>query len=509
MTNMRDFAPSTATRWNAAVFARCVALALGCSTLVARVAAAQDYLSGVPQPASVIAGYEGRDSVDLLARQHAALRVVRRLIMEMYNDRAMRDRESGRPPAQTMDEVRLLAAYADAERELGQPRFDAGAATQRLQWNRLLSKYAVLDSVFRDDVIRRFFSPEWAAEYRAAKGRAAARFASADARYVDSTSASNPVVEERISQAGSVMPPGYLQAMPAVDRVLSDMKVADSVATRARQYAAVSYLGQILSVLTWDHIFVQGGRSGLTAKEDSLNRGYLTAENLLRSGSGNVPGLMALMGSYAAETSPLRSELLDRYFSPRWKAALTRLDARYRAVDNPPATVRAAPLPPATGHAEYFANLRCASGATGARGKTVSDMEKEACDMAMAEIGRHWAKQPDGWTSVLPAGTDVPTLVYIRQVVSLAAEQVKTHELSAADKLNGLEWAGEVWFSKVPAREEGAPRTFTAGGEIMRQQTWFWSQWVDYQPPPLGVRRVKGKWEVDPKNSLLEGLPGR
>ncbi len=39
--------------------------------------------------------------------------------------------------------------------------------------------------------------------------------------------------------ASSVMPPGYLQAMPAADRVLSDMKVVDSVETRARRIAEV------------------------------------------------------------------------------------------------------------------------------------------------------------------------------------------------------------------------------------------------------------------------------
>src|SRR3989454_1202152 len=124
--------------------------------------------------------------------------------------------------------------------------------------------------------------------------------------------------------ASSVMPPGYLQAMPAADRVLSDMKVVDSVETRARQYAAVFYLDEILNVLTWDHLFVQGGRSGLTPEEDSLRRGYRDAENRLFSLSGMVPGLSALMNRYPAESSPLRSEILDRYFSPAWKAALDR-----------------------------------------------------------------------------------------------------------------------------------------------------------------------------------------
>src|SRR5437660_11471120 len=89
--------------------------------------------------------------------------------------------------------------------------------------------------------------------------------------------------QERIPPASSVMPPGYLQAMPAADRVLSDMKVADSVETRARQYAAVFYLDEILDVLTWDHLYVQGGRSGLTPEEDSLRRGYGNAQNDLFS----------------------------------------------------------------------------------------------------------------------------------------------------------------------------------------------------------------------------------
>ena len=96
--------------------------------------------------------------------------------------------------------------------------------------------------------------------------------------------------------ASSVMPPGYLQAMPAADRVLSDMKVADSVETRARRIAAMFYLGEIMDVLTWDHLYVQSG-SGLTPEEDSLTRGYRNGGNDLSFGTGKVPGLSALMPS--------------------------------------------------------------------------------------------------------------------------------------------------------------------------------------------------------------------
>jgi hypothetical protein len=151
------------------------------------------------------------------------------------------------------------------------------------------------------------------------------------------------------------------------------------------------------------------GRSGLTPEEDSLRRGCRNAWSDLFSGSGKVPGLTALMTRYEAESSLLRGEILDRYFSPAWKAVLMALDARYRVVENAPPTVQAEQrAPPGTGQAEqrvpYFFNLRCTPGATGAHGKPVSGVEKEACDMATAEIGKHWAKQPDGWTTELREG---------------------------------------------------------------------------------------------------------
>lgn len=133
--------------------------------------------------------------------------------------------------------------------------------------------------------------------------------------------------QEPIPPASSVMPPGYLQAMPAVDRVLADMKVVDNVETRARQYAAVSYLWEILSVLTSDHRF----RSGLTPDESRLDRGYLDAQNRLNYLSARVPGLTALINRYSATNAPFHKELLDRYFSPEWKAGFLALEGRKEA----------------------------------------------------------------------------------------------------------------------------------------------------------------------------------
>ncbi len=91
-------------------------LALCCSTFIAAFAAAQEYVSGLPEPARVFAAYEGPDSLDRTARQHAALRVIRQLITDLSYDRIARDRARGRPfVLQTPDEQRLMGAYAAAE----------------------------------------------------------------------------------------------------------------------------------------------------------------------------------------------------------------------------------------------------------------------------------------------------------------------------------------------------------------------------------------------------------
>jgi len=163
--------------------------------------------------------------------------------------------------------------------------------------------------------------------------------------------------QQPIPPASSVMPPGYLQAMPMVDRVLADMKVADSVQTRARQYAAVSDLDEILIVLTYDHDF----RPGLTVEESRLQRGYRDAENQLLYRSGLVPGLLALMHQYRGESAPLRSELLDRYFSLAWKTAFLHREAQYKQYNEGIRAQNAANLAAANGAGEPDSAVRVAA----------------------------------------------------------------------------------------------------------------------------------------------------
>lgn len=206
-------------RWPAALV-----LALCCSTFFAALAAAQEYVSGVPEPARVLAAYEGPDSLDSTARQHAALRVIRQFITDLSYDRIARDRQRGRPfVLQTPDEQRLMRAYADAE-QLRQPAFDMaewrrlGPASPLSRWLNLVDRYAMLDTRFRDDVLQRFFSPDWVAGYQAAKGRLGARVA-ASTRERDSIRAAESVAEEQAARPfqAAPVPPGQRRFAMAVN----------------------------------------------------------------------------------------------------------------------------------------------------------------------------------------------------------------------------------------------------------------------------------------------------
>ena len=173
-------------------------------------------LSGVPEPARVLAAYEGPDSLDRTAQQHAALRVIRQVITHLSYDRIAGDRARGRPFVQeTPEEHRLDRAYAAAEGQVKDPAFDK-AETQRLgaaaplrRWVQLIDHYAMLDTQFKDDVLHRFFSPDWVAGYLAAEGRLDARVAASD-RERDSTRAVDSVAREEEARPfrPAPVPPG-------------------------------------------------------------------------------------------------------------------------------------------------------------------------------------------------------------------------------------------------------------------------------------------------------------
>ena len=139
--------------------------------------------------------------------------------------------------------------------------------------------------------------------------------------------------------------------------------------------------------------------------------------------------------------------------------------------------------------------------------KALPAPEREAREAAMAAIAKHWTKGPDGWTTLLNQGTDFAPIEYLRQVRDFTIDHVDANDLNEADRLNGFEWAGQVWLTKAPTREageQGVAFDGLADITVMRRRG-QWSQWTQYQPPPLQVQKVKGKWDVHHDNSLVSG----
>jgi hypothetical protein len=136
-----------------------------------------------------------------------------------------------------------------------------------------------------------------------------------------------------------------------------------------------------------------------------------------------------------------------------------------------------------------------------------SGMEREAQDAALAEIGRHWVKGADGWTSAITSGSPYAPDHFLRQFRQITVEGVQPAELSDSDRMNGFEWAGEVSFKRAPCREAGDPGiAFDGTADIqVNRQRGQWTQWVDYQPWAIKAQKVSGKWQIDPDTTLLRG----
>jgi hypothetical protein len=155
-----------------------------------------------------------------------------------------------------------------------------------------------------------------------------------------------------------------------------------------------------------------------------------------------------------------------------------------------------------------FSLAACDRPATGSADGTrkFSAAEREAADAALAEIGKHCLKGPEGWTTAAWNGTSFAPIEFVRQFKIVALEDVQAYPLSASDKLNGFEWAGEVKFHKTPIREAGEQGYVMDGADtsVLRQHG-RWSQWIDYQPFAIHVQKVRGKWQVNTDSTFLHG----
>jgi hypothetical protein len=143
----------------------------------------------------------------------------------------------------------------------------------------------------------------------------------------------------------------------------------------------------------------------------------------------------------------------------------------------------------------------------GGGGAQVSGLQGEAKAAALAEIGRHWVKGADGWTTARSNGTSFAPENLLRQYRELTVDGVNAFDLGDSDRLNGIEWAGEVTFKSSPAREAGDPGVAFEGlaGLSVNRQRGRWTQWVDYQADAVRVEKVKGQWQVSQDNNLLRG----
>jgi len=141
----------------------------------------------------------------------------------------------------------------------------------------------------------------------------------------------------------------------------------------------------------------------------------------------------------------------------------------------------------------------------------VSGMEREAQDAALAEVTKHWSKGPEGWITARNTGSSFAPIEFLRQVREITVEGVRAADLSEADKMNGLEWAGEVSFKQSPCREAGDQGILLDGlaNVTVFRQRGRWTQWVDFQPERVQIQKAKGNWQVPQDTWLLRGsIPG-
>jgi hypothetical protein len=149
--------------------------------------------------------------------------------------------------------------------------------------------------------------------------------------------------------------------------------------------------------------------------------------------------------------------------------------------------------------------------ACGRSGNSATDpssaLEREAEQVVMAEIHKHWGKGPDGLTTALWEGTSFAPVNFLRQYKEISLRGVKSRTLDESDKLNGVEFAGTAIFNESPAREAGDDGLAFQGLAYIHvnRGKGRWTQWINMTPLDLRVSKVKGQWQVATDNTLVSG----
>lgn len=142
--------------------------------------------------------------------------------------------------------------------------------------------------------------------------------------------------------------------------------------------------------------------------------------------------------------------------------------------------------------------------------RKTSSAEREAQAAALAAVQEHWIKAKDGWITARTTGSTAAPVRFLSQFREFAVDRVRAYAIGESDRLNGVEWAGQVWFKQAPCREAGEGGLLLDGdpaGRGVYRQRGRWTQWVDFQPEPVHVQKVNGEWQVPQDTWLVPGAP--
>jgi hypothetical protein len=121
---------------------------------------------------------------------------------------------------------------------------------------------------------------------------------------------------------------------------------------------------------------------------------------------------------------------------------------------------------------------------------SVNSMDEQAVAQVKADFESKWLKRDDSWFTVEDEGMfNRHNLVQVKGVSFKASPPVMS--LTEADRLNGAEWSGQVFYSATASRS----KPLQGRGD--------WSGWVDgfrtssLRPNEVNVKKINGKWEMD------------
>jgi hypothetical protein len=283
----------------------------------------------------------------------------------------------------------------------------------------------------------------------------------------------------------------FWREMPDVAQVIKDIQGKDEEETSARGLAAFRVLDALINANA-DRI----GRLPWPPREIELVHAYnqLIYKRPQRVRTARDRRIMVRSNRFQGDTAFTRP-FLRHYFSPVAMRAAEpvfrnaeesgRLEYAEEILDN--AMTGDAP--------EIEAPARPWVGPPGPPNGRV------ASDFVRANVGSHWLKTANGWTTRLEmrtmTGDVVPNGIAGYLQYRDLAFTIEPEELSDAQRLDGVEYHGKVKFEQAPVR------FFRAFESYNRPKGW--SEWSDIGfIPPFAVERKKGQWVID-DNVLFTG----